>query len=80
MFLQGAAARREERPCLIQGLGADKRPPERRERRPPLFHDYALSSHFFSFLASSPEAFACRTCVPMHVCARARVCALCFLL
>lgn len=33
----------------------------------------------FSFLASPPEALVCRTCVPVHVCARARVCALCWL-
>lgn len=68
MFLQGAAPRREELPCLIQGLGADKRPPERRERHPPLFRDYALSSHFF-FLGFLPSSICMQ-----DVCARPRVC------
>ena len=68
MFLQGAAARREELPCLIQGSGADKQPPERRERRPPLFRDYALSSHFF-FLGVLPRSICMQ-----DACARARVC------
>lgn len=82
MFLQGAAARREELPCLIQGSGADKRPPERRERRPPLFCDYALSSLFFFFFLSwrppqkhlhAGRVCPC-TCVPVHACALGAFC------
>jgi len=73
MFARGAAARREEPPRLIRGLGAEKRPPG---RRPPLFHDYALSSRVFPPLSwRPPQKCSDARRVPMHACARARVCA-----
>lgn len=70
MFVRGAAARREEPPCLIEGLGLTNGRPS----AGLLYSAIMLFLLVLSFLASSPEAFACRTRVPVPVRARARVC------
>lgn len=79
MFLQGAAARREET-CLVslKGRGLTNGRPSGPSGAlsafiPPLRSFFS----FFSRRASSAGAFACRTRVPVQACARAGVRALC---